>query len=456
MGNPLANIVSLTITEDTVGITRAGFGLMLILSANATFPERLRLYSGTADAAADGWPTDSPEYLSIRAALSQEPRPPFVAVGRANGHKPTQRYEIHIGTVRDDHAYRVRVKGQGVTKTDVITTSGGSATNNAIVASMVSDLNDVDGKNFLAVDTDPGGSNPHYIVITATAAGDWFSMELIDGPLDLTIAQTHADPSISDELDAILLSSGGADWYGLHTFYNSGDYVEACAAWIEAQKKVYLVDVNETASITAVVTSDGSADTLDALHHLAYSRTAGSYHPDPSAMFSAAWFGRVLPTEPGEETWMFKILKGVAPVDLTDTHRQNLVDKHANSIQTVANENVTFNGMTADGDWIDVRRGLDWLDDDMSKGVFGALLRSNKVPYTDDGIAIIQNEVIGSLKRAVTRGILSSNPEPTCTVPLFKDIDPSTRAQRILPDVKFTGTLAGAVHKVNIDGVVTA
>ena len=38
----LAEHVSLQITQDTVGISRAGFGTPMILSVNATFPERIR------------------------------------------------------------------------------------------------------------------------------------------------------------------------------------------------------------------------------------------------------------------------------------------------------------------------------------------------------------------------------------------------------------------------------
>jgi hypothetical protein len=39
-------------------------------------------------------------------------------------------------------------------------------------------------------------------------------------------------------------------------------------------------------------------------------------------------------------------------------------------------------------------------------------------------------------------------------VPNALDIPVETRAQRLLPDVKFVARLAGAVHKVVIEGVL--
>lgn len=546
MADPLSTIVDLEITQQSVGLTAAGFGVMMILSANAAFPERVRYYSDETDAFNDGWAITSPEYLAIAAAKSQEISPPTVGIGRANGAKPTQQYAIGISAVRASHAYRLRVKGQGVTKTDIAATTGGSTSQPAISLALETALNAVAGKNFTAAFapliwtdtvftadhtvpaltiaahgletgdgplelTNSGGAlpaglaaaTPYYIIrldantfllatslalaiagtavaitgngtgtqtlvhqssqfspfagliVMANAAGDWFSIELLDGVLDMTIAQVHADPGIAAELNAIALAD--SNWYVIHTIYNSTDFCEGVAGWIAGVKKLYIFDVNETNAIANDVTDDGSSDTCDVMHNLAYGRVAAGYHPDPSAMFSAAWYGRVLPIDPGSETWSLKILQGVAPVALTTDQQQHLVNKHANSIWTVAQENITFNGMTADGDFLDVQRGLDWIDDDMSKGVFGALIAADKVPYTPPGIAIIGSEVKSSLKRAVKRGILSDNPnKPVVILPDFSTITSDQRATRILDDVEFSGTLAGAIHKVNIRGNVSA
>src|ERR1051326_5022698 len=93
----LSEHVSLTISVDVVSVARAGFGMPLILSCNASFSERVRLYEDLLSLAAD-FSTTSPEYRAARAMFSQTPHPEEIAVGRAVG-KPTQVYEIHVSAV---------------------------------------------------------------------------------------------------------------------------------------------------------------------------------------------------------------------------------------------------------------------------------------------------------------------------------------------------------------------
>lgn len=438
----LDNHVSLLITQDSVGIARAGFGVPMHLSYSAAWAERIRFYASLAEVAADFPTTTSPEYLAATAFFSQSPRPSRIAIGRG-ALPPTQVYTLSVSAVRHSHTYQIRVKGEGVTETLASYTSDADATDAEIATGLVAALNAVVGNNYIAA----GTASP--FTVTADAAGDWFSLEVLD-PTALEIAQTHADPGIATDLAAIALAS--SDWYALSTTFNSNAMVLAAAAWVESNKKIYVVDVNETDAIT---TAAGNSDTLDDLATLERARTMGGYHPDPATFFSAAWMGRVLPLDPGSETWKFKRLSGVAAVTLTSTQRSNLVARNANSYETVAGINITFEGTTADGDFLDVTRGLDWLEDDMAKGVFGALAGADKIPYTDAGVAVIEAEVRASLDRAVVRQILSDNPAPVVTVPLVADVSTTDKALRLLPDVKFTGTLAGAIHKVNITGVVS-
>lgn len=440
----LSEHVVLTITQDAVGISRAGFGTPLILSCNAPFAERIRYYADLPSLVDDGFATTSPEYRAARAVLSQSPHPELVAIGRAVG-KPTQTYQVTVSTVANEHTYKLRVKGEGVTDTTVEFTSDANALDAEIAAGLVAALNAVVGKNFTA----SGASSP--ISITGDAAGNWFSIESVE-PGMLKVEQTHAEPAtaLATDLDAIQLENG--DWYALVTLYNSDAYVKAAAAWIETQTKIYAADLSNSETVTL---ADGGGDTADDLQGLAYARTFVCYHPSPADMFGAAWLGRVLPLDPGSETWKFKTLSGVNPVTTTATHRVNLRAKKANTYQTIAGRNITWEGTTVDGDFIDVTRGIDWLEDDMTKAVFGALASANKIPYTNAGVALIENEIRGSLNRAIAAGILSDDPEPVLTVPKVANVAAVDKGVRLLPDVKWSGTLQGAIHKVSISGVIS-
>lgn len=534
----LSDHVVLTITQDAIGISRAGFGTPLILSCNAAFAERVRFYSDLPSVA-DDFATTAPEYLAARAIFSQSPHPELIAIGRAAG-KPTQKYRVDIATVELGRTYTLVVSGEGVTKTTVsyttledltfadgditagtdvialadhgmesgdgpfrVSNSGGALPtglsvdtnywviavdedniklaaskanaltntavdisaasgggthtlrrnqNDVIIAQLVQGLNAVTGKNFTAVQT-AGSGETDYLEATGDDAGEWFSLEAsVIG--SLKIEQTHAEPAtpLATDLDAINLEN--SNWYALVTLYNSDAYVKAAAAWVEAAStpKLYACDLSNSETVTL---ADGGGDTADDLQELGYARTFTCYHPDPSAMFGAAWLGRVLPLDPGSETWKFKTLSGVEAVTTTATHRVNLRAKKCNTYQTVAGRNITWEGNTVDGDFIDVTRGIDWLEDDMTKGVFGVLAGANKIPYTNAGIAMIEKEVRASLNRAIAQGLISDDPVPVVTVPRAGNVSAANKAARLLPDVKFSATLQGAVHKVQLSGVVS-
>lgn len=289
-------------------------------------------------------------------------------------------------------------------------------------------------------------------VVTGNAAGNWFSLEITD-PTLLTNAQTHADPGVAADLTAIQLQNDS--WYALHTLYNSTAYVLAAAAWIEAQSKIYLVDVCETQAITVAVGSSPT-DTAFQLFGHAYNRTACSFYPSPGAMMSAAWLGRVLPDDPGSETWDDKSLAGiVATTYLTATHRVNLRARKCNFYPLIGGVGATQDGTIAGGTFgfIDVTRGLDWLEDDMTKAVMSCLLANEKIPFTNAGIAVIRSVVKASLKRAVAAGVISD--DFVITVPDISDISDADKALRNLPDVKWSATLTGAIQLVKITGVVS-
>lgn len=443
----LESIVNVTITTSAAGLTQAGFGTPLILSYKPTWIERTRTYTETDALLSDGFVTSDPEYKAAVALCSQTPRPERFMIGRGT-NKPTMKYRIDVSLVRNSTAYKLNTSFGVATAT-----SDASATNDEVVALLVTAVNSLAGNNYLAAAVGSAGSQ--YVEVTADNPGDWFSLEVVDVGL-LALSMTHAAPDVAGDLAAIKVASEA--WYGLLTLYNSEAYVLAAAAWIEANKRLYCAASCDTIIITTA--ASGGTDVASDLKTAAYFRTIPVYHPSPLAFADAALFGRQLPLSPGSETWKFVTLAGVPAVTFTATHLVNAADKNALVYYTLGGVNITAEGKVASGEWIDVVRFRDWLVARLQERIFALFVNASaaggKVPFTSTGIVMIEGEIYAQLDDGIAVGGLASDPAPTVTVPKIGAVSPADKAARRLTGVKFTAVLAGAIHAVVIKGTVTS
>lgn len=441
----LSDYVTVAITQTSAGPTLPGFGVPLIPSYTATWTERTRVYNNLAAVAVDFPVTTSPEYRAAQAIFAQNPAPPTIMIGRM-ANKPTKTLSLSAitPTTQPSYTYTLQVRGQGFADQNVTFTSDPTPTDAEWAAGIVTALNAVAGKNYTAA----GAASP--VTITGTAAGGWFSVEVIN-PNDMKISETEADAGIAADLTAI--TAENPNWYGFGNTFNSKLIGVAAATYIEANNRLFICQSQDT---NTIITAVGNAELIDTIKTNAYARTAGFYHPYPSVFADFALLGKCLPFTPGSETWKFKTLAGVPTFPLTATHRTNITARNGNSYELVAGINLTFDGKVGSGNYVDVTRGLDSLTSDMQSSVFGTLAGAPKVPYTDPGVAMIETAVRGALKRATDRGILSNNPAFTVTVPLVANVSAGDKTTRTLNNVFFTGKLAGAVHSANIQGVVSA
>ena len=168
----------------------------------------------------------------------------------------------------------------------------------------------------------------------------------------------------------------------------------------------------------------------------------------------SAWQGGQLPKQPGSITWWGKTLIGITPDVLTTTAINNVKGKNGNVYETIAGVSMMHNGVVASGEYIDIIRGVDWIHARISENVFSLLANADKVPFTDAGVGSIMTEIRAVLDTAVENGILVKD-TIIVSAPLVADVSTANKANRLLPDVTFSGTLAGAIHKVTINGKVS-
>jgi len=440
--------VEITVNLGNAGVARLGFKLPMILSHVATFGERIRYYSSVAELIDDNVvPEDGGEVRAATKMMAQSPHVKQFAIGRAVGDV-TQRYALALVLASDAEIYKLKVCGVGFDDTIVTVTPTGGDGNDDIIGDLVTQLQAVVGRNYTATVV-PGASDTDTLLITGTAANNWFSVEVLD-PRLMTIAQTHADANVDDDLTAIELVD--SSWYGLVTLYNSRAYCDTVAEWIEARVKTYYCASGDTESIIGVYTVNVSADVLAGLMDDGRRRTIGIYHASPCDFADAALAGKLMPKTPGTWTAKFKDLASVTPDSLTTTHRNNLKARRANFYVTEAGRRITAEGTVADTvfGFFDVVVGVDAFVDDLQKSIFGVMLAQDKIAYTDEGIASIESAARASANRWAEIGVLRTDPAPSVTFPRVADIDPSVRALRELPDGAVNAELAGAVHKTSI------
>ncbi len=443
MGN-LSSYVTITVSRSSAGLTRAGYGTALILTPNVAWVERTRVYSNIDAVAVDFTNTKSAEYRAASALFAQSPAPKRVKFGRL-ANKPTQVYAGAIAAVRDSHAYSVYVTCTAFDRQIATFTSGVGTTNDLIVAGLVAAINALTSNTYLAAVVALGGDTDTFTV-TADAAGGWLAIEPAD-VLDVTVAQTHADPGAAADLTAIKLADG--DFYAIHNPWNSSAMATAIAAWTETAKKFFMFDSNATQTI---LLADGGGDVFfDAMQTAAYNRTACIYHHRPDQMIGCAWLGKVFPLDPGSETWADKPLSGVDATNLSDTQRANLVAKNANGYEAVGSQGITFQGMMASGEWIDAIRFLDWFENTAATRIFNMKINSAKVPFTNPGLAKIESELRGACLEGERAGGIKAG--WTVVMPDADDeiqVTAANRTARTVNNCYANFQLAGAVHIVNV------
>lgn len=302
--------------------------------------------------------------------------------------------------------------------------------------------------------------------VTADAAGDWFSLEPVDHSAGstraLAIAQTMADPGIATDLTNIYLAD--KDWYYLYMPWHSEAIVLATAAWIEATPfKAYMADLVDT-SIESTAASSG--DVADQLADLNYKRTHYTLRRKPNQMYGAGLAARLAPLPVGSWTAAYKTVVGSTADDFTATEEAHLEAKRCNYYKSEAGRSISWEGKVGNTDYgfLDVVVALDFVVDLIQKRVFGLKVALNKVAYTDEDIAQIAGVVEGVLDlckgdkhKIVAPGTPGSetDPPPSVSFPKVKDIDPSVRALRELPDGNVAFRIQGAVHKTFIDLTVS-
>lgn len=436
------------ISLQTTGINKKTFDTLLIVGPHVVSLPRVSTYTTASSMISDGFTSDDPLYLAAVDCFSQIPRPKQLKIGRRQVDAVTLQIDDLSNTAPYVLSILSLASDSSTTTLTYTFTSDADATAAEIAAGLQA-LIDADSN--CPVDASISTND---LVLTNKEAGTAFAIIL---PASMSVKTVTAADTVAEDMAAIVREDN--DWYGLGLTSRIPADILAAAAWAESEIKLFGNSVAEAGAISASSTTD----TPYLLKHNNYYRTYSFYHKDAVTDFpELANMARCFAVKPGGETWANKKLAGVSTDNLTETQYLAAKAKNCNTFESFRDSvSITQIGKVAAGEWIDVIRFRDWLQEEMQTNIFNLLINRDKVPYTDAGIAAIEGQLVKALELGQRRGGIAPTeydedgneiPGWKIDVPLAANISANTKASRILEDLTFTARLAGAIHITEITG----
>jgi hypothetical protein len=489
MGIPVSTVVNVGIAIGASFPARAGFGTLNIVTAEAdviSIAERIRSYQNL-DGVTSDWSANSEVVEAATAYFSQQPKPTSLKV--STRYPTAQSAQLRGGAVTDATALLAVSDGSFTISIDNVAAdiesldfTDGETTLDNIAASIQVALQAVatggytastcthDGNRFYINSGTTGVTSiVNFLTTVDPASGTDISSLLQMRQGEGTRTDGIAAETITASLNAI--QNINSDWYGLAftkevrdgVSINGEDAVEAAADWCEARIKVFGNTSNDFDVLDSVTTND-IASTLQAKN---LRRTMTTYSSNPNQYPSISSLGRAFTVnfnQPNSTlTLKFKQLPGITVEDLTQSQKSVLDSKDANALIEIGDSDVFAESFMANGTFFDEVHGIDWLQNAIETNVFGYLLtRTTRVPYTNKGVASLEQQVISALDEAVRNGLIAPgetidgeflpNGYKTTVIPV-EDINQSDKEARFYPGLSFVVLGAGAIHGVQINGI---
>lgn len=457
MGAPITDYVNLSISVATRGVSQASLETPLLMGYHTEWTDRrVREYTSLAGLEAAGFTSADPIHKMATALLGQDKRVERFKVGR-RANAPVQAIDVTMlsDSVSNTVSITLRYGGQEETYSQVGLGTGLPAMATALAAKIVAGV--------FGVAT----------YITAAGVGDDVQIRQGAGPVagqifyfdDLafcSLEDVTADPGIAADLTAIRAEDD--DWYFLLLDSNSEAEIEALDSVIEAISPDFKMMVVQTQDYS--VPQDTAGHIGETLHDASLQRTALYYTPFSLDEYPAcAAVGERAPYKPGQNTWMFKLLRGVTAIQgqLDSTQLAALKANDVNHFIYSAGRGDTRFGTMADGSFIDDRHLLDYLSFRIPEEIMSAFRNPlKKIPYTDKAPKIIRRLILKVLKTAETWGALQLvDPDTGASTFSFSstiaagDQASADILDRIFRGIEWSVLRTGSVHKFYITGTLT-
>lgn len=152
---------------------------------------------------------------------------------------------------------------------------------------------------------------------------------------------------------------------------------------------------------------------------------------------------------------------GISTADLSSGQVSALISCGGNAFISVAGNVMFYNGRMADGTWFDSVQGVEWLTQKVRLNVFNLFYTSTtKIPWTDTGVAMVNQQVTLALELAKTNGLIAPGydnegvfyPEGYKVISTPLELLQSQKGERIWEGTSFIAIGSGAIQGAVISG----
>lgn len=227
---------------------------------------------------------------------------------------------------------------------------------------------------------------------------------------------------------------------------NSEEYVTA-AEYVETTRKMMFVSMAKDDFDTFKASLSGKQ----------YNRTI--IFVNSTDIANAALVGEMAGRTVGSYTYKNKTLKGVTAEVYTEAELEALHTAGAFAYVTKAGDDVTTEGISQSGVYIDETENMDYVIQNIEYRVQKVFNNTPKISYDNRGIALIESATDTALREAAVNGIIAQNDDGTYDYTVAFGARSATteadRASRVYNYGTFQFALANAIHYATISGTVT-
>lgn len=233
------------------------------------------------------------------------------------------------------------------------------------------------------------------------------------------------------------------DWFFLTCTDNTNAAVTALSGWIDTQEKMYFTTAQD-------LTVPGTLES---------EQTVVMYHDNAEAYVAEGLAAYLATATVGGVTAKFKTISGVSEATITATQ---LAQLHTDGGFTYIDKMgvlQTTEGVTTSGEYIDVVMGSFFLQFKMEEESALLAVNTPKIPYSNQGIAMLASVAEKVLKQGVSQGIILEDDDGNgvyeITTVRREDTATNDIANRVYNGLSWEATLSGAVHSATISGTLT-